>query len=70
MSVTVPGPACVTVPVPLMTLLKVTALGSVNARVALSVTGPLPKVPTVAAGAPVACPPSSSVPAEIVVPPE
>ena len=59
-----------TVPVPLMALLQVTALGSVNTSAALSITGPLPAVPTVAAPAPYPCPPSCSVPCEMVVPPE
>ena len=70
LSVTVPGPTCITLPVPLMALPNVTALGSAKARLALSVTAPLPSVPIVAAGAPAACPPSCSVPAEMVVPPE
>ena len=63
LSATVPGPVCVTAPLPLMTLLKVTALGSVNWSVPLSVTAPLPRPPTVV-------PPSASVPAVMVVPPE
>ena len=69
--VTVPGPSWVTVPVPLIRLGSVTALGSVNSRVPLLATAPVPRVPTVADGAPVAWPPSARVKLPpMLVPPE
>ena len=54
-----------TVPLPLIALLNVTALGSLNTSAALSSTGPAAHGPDGAVA-----PPSASVPAEMVVPPD